>query len=201
MLVQDEIPGDDLLTRIRGHRIDAGKIGDQRVFLAADFTVLPVYRYTWKVSDVLIRARQLIKQSRFSAVLVSSQCKGQQLALRQRMLFRLVVVLSALSETGMRDRFCVRLFFFFYGIPHFCNFNPSGICKAERQFIAVNPHFHGISHRCVFYHRHLCARNDSHIEEVLPQCPLSAYGADGRRFADRQFFQCHMYILLINISY
>ena len=43
------------------------------------------------------------------------------------------------------------------------NGNPSGIGEAECQFIAVNPHFHRVSHRCILYHRHFRPRNDSHI--------------------------------------
>ena len=154
---------------------------------------------------MLIRSRQLVEQRSLAAVLVSCQCKGQQLSFRQWMLLCLIVVLSALSKAGMRNCFRIRLLFFFYSVPHLINGNPSGIGEAECQFIAVNPHFHRVSHRCILYHRHFRPRNDSHIEEVLPQRALSSYRADGRCFADRQFFQCHIFhsllILIINSKY
>ena len=82
MLIQDKVPGNDLLARIRRHRINTGKIGDQRIFLAADFTVLPVYRHAGEVSDMLVGSRQLVEQGCLAAVLVSGQCKGQQFSFR-----------------------------------------------------------------------------------------------------------------------
>ena len=44
--------------------------------------------------------------------------------------------------------------------------------------------FHGISHRGVFEHLHLCAGDHAHIEKMLPQGTFSADRGNNTAFAD-----------------
>ena len=83
LLVEHEIPGHLFLAGIRGHGIDPRQVGDQRVRMAPDHTVLAVHGHSRKIAHVLIRSRQLVEQSGLSAVLIAHQSKGQFGPLRQ----------------------------------------------------------------------------------------------------------------------
>ncbi len=96
---------DQFFAAVRGHRINAGKISDECIRITFDHAVLAVDRNARKVADMLIRSGQAVKQCRFSAILVSGECKGQRLCFGKRMLFLFAVIFAALTETRMRDRF------------------------------------------------------------------------------------------------
>ena len=174
MFVQDEVPCHDLLTGIRRHGINAWKVSHQCVFLSPDRTVFPVHRHAGKIPHVLAGTGELIEKSRLSAVLIPRQGESQRLVLRQRVLGLFEVVFTALAQAGMwNGLFAFPLFFIFFGrvlirVPDILDFYFFRIGKPQRQFITVDPQFHGISHRRVLYHGHLAFGNQSHIEEMLP---------------------------------
>ena len=74
-LLQNKPAGHQLLTGVRRHGIDSGKIRDQGVLLAANNAVLAIHGDTGEVSHMLVGAGQLVKQGRLAAVLVSCQRK------------------------------------------------------------------------------------------------------------------------------
>ena len=82
LFVKHKAAGDDLLTGVGRHGIDAGQVGDERVFVSLDDAVLAVDRHAGKVADVLIGARQLIEQRCFAAVLISDQRVGERRVVR-----------------------------------------------------------------------------------------------------------------------
>ena len=75
MLVEDEIPGNDLLAGIGAHGIDARQIGHLAIFLAAELAGLAVHCHTGEIAHVLIGAGQLVEQGGLAAVLVAHQCE------------------------------------------------------------------------------------------------------------------------------
>ena len=97
LFVDDELPGDDLLAGIGGHRVDSRQVSDFCVRIIPDCAALPIHRYTGEIAHMLVCAGQLIEQRGFAAVLVARQCKGQRGILRQRMLLCLDVEPSPLA--------------------------------------------------------------------------------------------------------
>ena len=79
-LSDDEIAGDDFLSRIRTKGIDPRQIDRGAVLNAADCARFTVYRNARKVSNVLIRPRKLVKKGGFSAILIADQCKNHSSA-------------------------------------------------------------------------------------------------------------------------
>ena len=191
MLIQNEAPRDELLTRVWRHGVNTRQVGDERVFHAAYRTVFAVHRHARKVAHVLVRARQLIKQRRFAAVLITRKCKGQRFSGRQR-LAGLHVVLAALAETRVKNRARVlRPHRLRYRVANFIDLYFFRIGKAQRQLVAMYAHLNGVAHRCEFHHGDVRLRNESHIQKMLAQRALAANGCHRCRFADRQVFQCH----------
>ena len=101
LFLQDKIPGNDLFTGIRRHGIDARQVRDQRPLLSADLSILAIDRNPRKVSDMLVRSGQLVKQRGLSAVLVADQCKGQRRSLRQGILRFFFMIASFFPQTRM----------------------------------------------------------------------------------------------------
>ena len=84
LFFQHKIPGDDFLTAVGRHGVNARKVGHIGLGMSFDRAVFPVNRNARKVSDVLIGASQLIKKGGFSAVLVTHQRKSQCRSFRKR---------------------------------------------------------------------------------------------------------------------
>ena len=173
---QDKIPGDDLLTAVRRHGINAGKIRDHRLRMSLDRTVLAVNRDTRKISHMLIGAGQLIEQRRLAAVLVSHECKGENRSLRKRCPVSLAMIFSVLAESRVicvldgLDSLVLIASFFDEIDPDLLR-----IGKPQRQLISMNLQLHRVAHRRKFHHRELCSRDDAHVEEMLPE---SAFAPD-----------------------
>ena len=75
-LIDDEIPGDDLLRRIGADGVDARKIHHCAVPLSPDGAGLLIHRHTGKVAHMLIRAGELVEQRGFAAVLIACQSEN-----------------------------------------------------------------------------------------------------------------------------
>ena len=76
MLVENKIPGDDLLAGIGAHGINARQIGHLAVLLAAKLAGLAVHRHAGEVAHMLVGAGQLVEQGGLAAVLVAHQCEN-----------------------------------------------------------------------------------------------------------------------------
>ena len=126
---------------------------------------------------MLIRPCQPVKQRRLSAVLIARKSKGQNFAFRKNCALWCGMVFSHLSKPRM---------FYFAEIQHTAaclffitcrlNLNLFGIVKSQSKFVSPNPVLNGIPHGRCFYICNGFARNQSHIEEVLPQRAASSHG-------------------------
>ena len=72
------------------------------------------------------------------------------------------------------------------------------VCQPDSQLVAVDPKLNGISHRGVFYHRHLGSLNQSHIQEMLPQGTLSSYYCNCGSFPDGKVFLMSYVLVLFS---
>ena len=184
LFADDELPGDDLLAGIGGHRIDARQVGDLGLRVPLDGTALAVHRHARKVAHVLVGAGELVEQGSLAAVLVARQRKGQGLILRQGMLPLLGVVLAALAKTRVlhhlfRHRGVHRRGLFGGGHGDLCR-----VVQTQGQLIAVDAQLHGVAHGCQLYQRDLRPGDQTHIQKMLPQCACTAHGIHNGAFAD-----------------
>ena len=74
MLLQDKIPGDNLLRCIGRKGVNAGQVHQGDVLVVEDLPLFFLHRYAGEVAHVLVAAGQGIKQGGLAAVLVA--CKG-----------------------------------------------------------------------------------------------------------------------------
>ena len=74
-LIEDKVPGDDLLRRVGPNGVDARQVHHRAVLLSPDGAGLLVYRHAGKVAHVLVGAGELVEKSGFAAVLISGQCE------------------------------------------------------------------------------------------------------------------------------
>ena len=174
LFLQYEIAGDDLFWRVRRHRIDPRKIGDQRIRMALDDAVLTVHRDAREVADVLIGTGQLVEQGRLAAVLVSDQRKGQDCSVGKRIFRRSVVISSLFSQSGMffpgeRTGMLVLV----AALGDLFNFDHRCIRQTQSQLVAVDLQFQRIIQRSAFYKSDLRSGNDSHVQKVLTKSSLS----------------------------
>ena len=65
---------------------------------------------------------------------------------------------------------------------YFCS-----ILHPQGEHVAVDAEFHGISQGCQLHKMKLCTRNDTHVQEMLPQSALTAYGLYFGSVADLKF--------------
>ena len=75
LLVDDEVPGDDLLLGVGAQGVDARQVHRRAVFEPAHLARLLLHRHAGEVSHVLVGARQGVEQRGLAAVLVSGQGK------------------------------------------------------------------------------------------------------------------------------
>ena len=61
LILQNEVPGYDLLAAERGHGVDARQVGDLRVGIAPDDAGFPVHRNAGEVAHVLLGAGELVE--------------------------------------------------------------------------------------------------------------------------------------------
>ena len=144
-----------------------------------DRSILTIHRNTRKITDMLVRAGELVKQCCLSTILISHQRIGKHRPLRQRILILFGMIPSLLTK----PRMCDRLQTFFSGMTscslvNWRNLDLICLCQTKCQFIAVNLQFHRISHWRKLYHRHLCSGNHSHVQKVLSQRTLSSNCTD-----------------------
>ena len=101
LLVEDEITRYYLFARVRRHRVYAGKVGDERVGVTLDSSVLAVDGDSGEVADVLLRAREAVEQRSLAAVLVADESERHDRTRGQGSAAALLVELAALTETGV----------------------------------------------------------------------------------------------------
>ena len=157
--------------------------------MSFDRSILTIHRNTRKITDMLVRSGKLVKQCRFSTILIADKSIGEQCPLRQRILILLRMIFSFLTKSRMCDR--LQTFFSSMtscSLVNWRNLDLIRFCQPECQFVSVNLQLHGISHRCQFHYRHLCPGNHPHVQKVLSQRTLSSHRADHGTLPDFQFF-------------
>ncbi len=188
MFPQNELPGDDFLAGIGGHGIDAREVGDQGIAVPSDDAVLPVHGDAGEIAHMLVGARELVEEGSLAAVLVPGQGEGQRGVFGQRIFAFFCVIFPAFSQTGVGFGLCLWGFGvrgnFRRVVAHLADGDFLGVRHPQGQFIAVEHELHGIPQRGVFYQGDVCVRNDSHVQEMLPQRPFAAHSLDGGPFSD-----------------
>ncbi|MEI3143854.1 MAG: hypothetical protein V8S69_00885 [Dakarella massiliensis] len=175
------MPGRSVTTSVFGYPLDRA--------------ALPVDRHTREVPHVLVRPRQLVEQRRLAAVLVSRQRESQFSLDWTEVRLRVIDQAFFLTEARVRELKLPLLLikrFHMLWLPLAADVADTDlpcILESQREFIAMQPHFDGVSHRRVFHERHPDTRNEPHIEKVLPQLPLPADGIHRRTHPDREIPQ------------
>lgn len=100
------------------------------------------------------------------------------------MLPLLSVVLAALAKTRVLHHLPVhrgvhRRGFFGGGHGDLCR-----VVQTQGQLIAVDAQLHGVAHGCQLYQRNFRARDQTHIQKMLPQCARTAHSVYYGAFAD-----------------
>ena len=93
--------GDQLLTAVGGHGVNAGKISDQRVGMVTDRAVLAAHRDPGEVADMLVCACKLVEEGGLAAVLVADEGKCEQSIIGKRIPVSGLMKASRLTETGV----------------------------------------------------------------------------------------------------
>ena len=190
LLLQDELPGHDLLTGVGGQRIDPRKVGDLRLRVPFDGAALAVYRDPREVPHVLVGSRQLIEQSRLAAVLVTGQCEGQMVQYRTLVFFIECLGFPFFTQSGMGGFLFLRccrslagslrnLLLLGFVLIHLADGDVCRIIQAQGETVALDRKLHGISQGCVLHQRYLLTRDQAHVQEVLTQCAASAHLQNG----------------------
>ncbi len=203
-LLQDEFAGDDLLRTVRRQRVDAGKVRDLRLRIAAHRPAHAVDRHAREIADVPVGAGQLVEQRCLAAVLVARQGKCEHCPLRERILVRLDVVFALLAEAGMRrDRHRDGLPFLrkvgrlvAQRLRHGRHFDVRGVRQPQRQLVSVDRNLHRVAHRRELFQRDNGAGDQPHVQHMLSQGTLAADCFDFRSLSDFQVLQSH----IVNLS-
>ena len=77
--IQNKVPCYDFFRCIGTDGIDTGQVYHRAILFSTHFAHFLVYSYAGKVTNMLIRACQLIEQGSFAAVLIACQCKDHAL--------------------------------------------------------------------------------------------------------------------------
>ena len=80
LLVEDEVPGDDLLLGVGPEGVDARQVHHRAVLLPPDLTGLLVHRDAGEVAHVLVGAGEGVEEGGLAAVLIAGQCKDHSAA-------------------------------------------------------------------------------------------------------------------------
>ena len=152
--------------------------------MTLDGTALAVHRHARKVAHVLVGAGELIEQGGLAAVLVAGQRKGQCLVFRQGVLPFFDVIPTALAKAWMLHHFildrCVHRRDGLGG----GDADLRGILQPQGQLVAVDAQLHGVPHGGQLDQGDLCARDQAHIQKMLPQCARTAHSVYYGAFAD-----------------
>ena len=163
--------------------------------------VLAAHRHAGEVADVLIGAGELVEERRLAAVLLAGQGERQDRILRERVFVLLGVELSFFAEARMGvvfvqgqivseilvQRLCRRLFLH----KILVHADLDRLRKPERQGVSVDLDLHRIAHRRHLDEPHFGPGDEAHVQEMLPEGPLSADVLHDGRLAYLQIFQCH----------
>ena len=149
---------------------------------------------------MLIGTSQLIKQCGFSTVLISDKRKGQQRLVWKRNRVFPAVCFIHFAQSGMFSLLLPAVSLLRpFGAFHRCYCDLFSICKAQRQFISMNPQFHGIAHRCELHQCDFRTGNDAHIQKMLPKRAFPAYRFNLRTLPGLQIFECHCHAPLFSV--
>ena len=166
---EDEVAAHHLLARVGRQRVDAGKVGDGRLGMAADHAVLAVHRDAGKVAHMLVRARELVEQGGLAAVLVAGEREGDRVARGDGMLAGTGPV-GLLAQRGMRRLPDLRVHAIVrMGLVDIRQRDARGVGAAQGQLVAAQADLEGVAHGGVLHHRHLGAGREAHVEDVLAQ--------------------------------
>ena len=125
---------------------------------------------------MLLRARQLVEQGGFAAVLVAHQRKRQRRVLGQRISAAFRPKAYVLTKARVRAFLCLcngALLLFRDRLDGYL----LGVGNAQRQLVAVKRELHRVSHRRELHQSYLGTRDHAHVKKMLPKLPLSANGA------------------------
>ena len=75
LLIENEVPGHDLLGGVRPQRVNARQIDNGAVLLPAHLPAFLIDRHAGEVADVLVRAGELVKERCLAAVLIACECE------------------------------------------------------------------------------------------------------------------------------
>ena len=136
---------------------------------------------------MLIRTCQLVKKGCLSAVLISHQRIAQKSAGRKRLSVPFRVIPSVLTQTRM----LLRVDFFnpgmrIFSLGNIFDLDSIRVRKPEGQLIPVNLKLHGIAQRRELHHSDFGTGNDSHVQEMLAQSPVSTDFFDHSTLSDFQ---------------
>ena len=197
LFVQDEVPGDDLLTAVGRHGVDAGQVRDQGVLISLNGAVLAVHRHTGKIAHVLVGAGEPVEEGGLAAVLVADQGEGQGLPLGHGFFLRAAgpdVVQSSLAQSGMLGFPDTPLLPADGGLfLHRLDLDLRGVLQPEGQLVAVDLQLHGIPHGRELDHGDLRAGNDSHIQKMLAQGSFPANPGYHGGLPDPHVLDCHVF--------
>ena len=177
LLFQHKVPGYQLFAGIGGHGIDAGQIRDAGLGIASDHAVFPVHGDAGEIAHMLVGAGELVEERGLAGILVAYQGKTQHRVLRQGIAGALGVEFALLAKARVegfpgelqRGRRADRLF-----DP--LRLDLFRVLQTQGQLITVDAQFHGVSHGGQLHHRELRPGDHAHIQKMLPQRALAAYG-------------------------
>ena len=192
LILQDEIPGDDLLARIGRHRIDTGQIGDEGIGVLADRSVLSVHCNAGEIADVLVGAGELVEQGGLAAVLIAHEGKGQGRPLRERVAASLGMKASALAETRMLSGPVAVVDPLI--LERLAGSDLDFVCviQAQCELVPVKHQLHRVSHRGILDDRDRNAGDQAHVEKMLAQGTFSADLRDHGSLTDLKLLECHV---------
>ena len=182
--VQNEVSGDDLLTAVGRHGIDARQVRDQSIGMSFDNAVLAVHRHARKIPNVLVCPRELVEQRGLAGVLVAHQRVGQQSPLRQGLAAPLRVIFALLTQTGVFGLGTTR------SLPRLLlrlnrpDLNVPRVLQAKRQLVVMDAQLHGIPHGGETNDRQFHPGDDPHVQKMLAKGSLTPNGCNDRAFPD-----------------
>ena len=176
-LLHDKLTRNNLLVGVRRQRIYSRKVGYQSIGMAFYHAVFAVDGDTREVSHMLVSASQMVEKRGFAAVLLTSECKGQNSAFRQRIFMFFVVINTFLTKSRVSVMIWQRcdiqfvdvesVIFRLFGRNMWFHLDKFGVGFAERERVAVHCHLHRVAHRGVFHDFDNSVGNHSHVEEML----------------------------------
>ena len=189
--IENELARHYFLARVRRKRIDAGQVHHLGIGVSFDNARLAVDGHARKITHMLIRTSERIKQRGLAAVLITHKCKSDFAGNGGWIFLAFGMVAAFLAQTGVFCA-CRGLFSRLMWLSAFaCGANVDvdfrRIVFAERQFVAMDKKLHRVAHRCEFHQSEFAARNHTHIKEVLTECAVTSHLSNNGRLANFQF--------------